>query len=68
MTPKLKSLLFLLCFILCSLFYYHDDENEKKESSVKSSNFVSAEMIDMDDSENLNSELDAIKKEEMIEE
>ena len=54
MTPKLKSLIYLMCFILCCIIYDHVEKQESKKSLVKSSNFAIMEMNEMDESENLN--------------
>lgn len=64
MSPKLKSLLFLSCFVLCSLVYYYIEENENKESILQNENFATMEMIDMNESDNLNSDLEVVKEKE----
>jgi hypothetical protein len=62
MSPKLKSLLFLFGFILCAILYYYIDENEQAESIIKSENFATIEIIDLNESENLNSDKDVISE------
>jgi cbb3-type cytochrome oxidase subunit 3 len=56
MAPKLKSLLFLLVFILCSVLYYALEKQEKNNSIADSEHIVTLELSDMDDSENLDQE------------
>ncbi|WP_158974379.1 hypothetical protein [Cellulophaga sp. L1A9] len=53
MTQKLKSLLFLSAFILCSLLYYTLEEQDKKDSLSNNENFATMQLSDMEDADNL---------------
>ncbi|ADV48123.1 hypothetical protein I2486_04015 [Cellulophaga sp. E16_2] len=53
MTPKLKSLIFLFAFILCSLLYYTLEEQDKKDSLSNSENFATMQLSDMEDADAL---------------
>ncbi|SMC46840.1 hypothetical protein [Cellulophaga tyrosinoxydans] len=62
MTPKLKSLIYLTCFILCSVLYNHIEQQESKKSIITSSNLATMEMTDMDENDEL-----TLEKEEHVE-
>ena len=56
MTPKLKSLIYLMCFILCCLIYNHLEQQEEEKSVIKNSNFATMEMTDMNEAKDLDLE------------
>lgn len=45
-----------MCFILCCIIYDQIEQQANEKSLVKSSNFATMEMTDMDENENLNLE------------
>ncbi|QWX83083.1 hypothetical protein H0I23_11535 [Cellulophaga sp. HaHaR_3_176] len=57
MKPKNKSIIYLICFIACALFYNYFIENENTKNDLKSENFAKIQMIDLEnDEENFESE------------
>ncbi|MCR1025499.1 hypothetical protein NQT66_11825 [Cellulophaga baltica] len=53
MTPKLKSLLFFLAFVLCSILYYSLEEQNKNNSLSSDDNFATMQLCDMENTDDL---------------
>lgn len=62
MKPKIKSIIYLTCFIACALFYNHFLESENTDENLKSENFARIQMTDMEDDDTLEIEsIDSLK-------